>query len=107
MVDETKALLKVFGEGVDALTQIATDKAINTRRQTASTFNMSNGSLLEEQKIKAGAAKPQRFSHGLRRKPRAVFVSQPSDPSIVIASYDATNVFVDGNDDALFSLWVV
>ena len=46
MVD-TRALLKTFGEGADVLAQIATDKSTNARRQTASTFDIRNGELIE------------------------------------------------------------
>ena len=106
MVD-TKPLLKFLGAGANVATQIATDKAVSSRRQTNSTFEMNKGSLLEGKKILMGVQKPQSFTHGLGRIPRAVFVSQPSDPSVEVVSYDATNVLMDGTDGVAFTLWVV
>ena len=56
MVDP-KPLLKAFGAGADVIGQIATDKAINGRRQKSSTFvfDITDGVLLEIA-LKNGAA---------------------------------------------------
>jgi hypothetical protein len=101
-------LLKGFGVGADVVGQLATDKALR-RKSTGTTkgFDMTNGALLGSETIKAGVTKPQAFAHGLSREPQAVFLSQPTDASILIDRYDATSVWVDGDDDAVFSLWVV
>jgi hypothetical protein len=101
-------LLKGFGVGADVIGQIATDKAL--RRKSTGTvrgFDMTNGALLSAETIKTGVTKPQAFAHGLSRDPQAVFLSQPTDASIQIVRHDATSVWVDGDDDAVFSLWVV
>jgi hypothetical protein len=101
-------MLKGFGIGADVMGQLATDKAL--RRKSTGTvrgFDMTNGALLSQETIKVGVDKPQAFAHDLSREPQAVFLSQPTDASIQIVKYDATSVWVDGNDDAVFSLWVV
>jgi hypothetical protein len=102
-------MLKGFGIGADVMGQLATDKAL--RRKSTGTvrgFDMTNGALLSAETIKpAPALKPQAFAHGLSREPQAVFLSQPTDASIQIVRLDATSVWVDGNDNAVFSLWVV
>lgn len=46
MVD-TRALLKGFGKGADVAQQIATDKAVNSRRVRAGTRDITVGQIVE------------------------------------------------------------
>jgi len=53
MVD-TKALMKTFGAGANVIGQIATDKAVNARRRTVSSFDFSQGTFLDPGPCEAG-----------------------------------------------------
>jgi hypothetical protein len=93
MVD-TKPLLKGFGATADVATQIATDKAINSRRQSAESsrlsflatsaaaepapYDISQGELIEDYDL--GGSNPAVVPHSLGYLPRGALVLKSDTP---------------------------
>ncbi len=106
MVD-TKALLKGFGAGADVFGQIATDKAINSRRRTSSTFDISDGVLMED--IALGPDNPATVKHTLGRVPVGALVlkhdATTGDVDCVGTSLETILIRQTGGVTA--TLWVV
>lgn len=108
MVD-TKALLKTFGQGVNAAQQIATDKAVNARRRrpaSYSRFDITDGQLVISVIPQTGT--PYSVNHQLGRTPTVVFMGQPA-PNVVIGQPTASTVPVvsGGSPGDTITLWVV
>lgn len=103
MVD-TKALLKGFGATADVAGQIATDKAVNSRRirSNFSQFDITSGQLIEDAVTDTVT---KSVPHGLRRVPMGAIVLK-SDQAVFVEN--ATEDVVTLNvADALVTLWVV
>jgi hypothetical protein len=103
MVD-TKPLLKGFGAAADVIGQIATDKAVNSRRTRSNftQFDITNGQLVED----ATTTDPEKLVyHGLKRAPRGVIVLK-SDQAVVVVGTTDLSVELDVAG-ALVTLWIV
>lgn len=120
MVD-TKPLLKGFGAAADVIGQIATDKAVNSRRTRSDkfdiqqeTFDITKGELVKAGTIPSGTTL---VAHNLGTEPKGVFIlfADPNiDPAfdsageIVVRSADVNTITVGCNKPmANVTLWVV
>jgi len=103
-VVDTKALLKGFGAAADVAGQIATDKAVNSRRvrSSFSQFDITNGQLIED-----AVSDPDTKSvpHGLNRVPKGALVLKAST-GVVVEGVTRTEVILD-TASAEVTLWVV
>lgn len=104
MVD-TKPLLKGFGATADVAGQIATDKAVNSRRTRSSftQFDIANGQLLEDV-----VPDPVELtvSHGLNRVPSGALVLKSSSPgNINFVSATSSALIFDATGTV--TVWVV
>jgi hypothetical protein len=113
MVD-TKPLLKGFGAAVDVAGQIATDKAVNSRRIRSdfSQFDITKGQLIENISTINGRTE---VPHKLGRKAIGAMIVRALDPAtpsgageIFCESADSEKVVIRAND--IFAdviIWVV
>ena len=102
MVD-TKALLKGFGAAADVAGQIATDKAVNSRRVRSnfSQFDITNGQLIED-----AISDPDGYvAHQLARVPKGAVVLK-SDQEVAVTGSTETTVTLD-QPGAVVTLWIV
>jgi hypothetical protein len=102
MVD-TKPLLKGFGAAADVIGQIATDKAVNSRRVRSDfqQFDITDGQLIED----VTTDTDKLIYHGLKRSPKGAVVLKSDQAVVVIGTTDSSVEFdVAG---ALVTLWVV
>lgn len=107
MVD-TKALLKGFGATANVFGQLATDKAVNSRRRrpaSYSRFDITDGQLVTSVIPQTGT--PYTVSHQLGRVPSAVFLGQPTN--VTLGPATATTIPITGGGDPgdTITLWVV
>lgn len=103
MVD-TRALLKTFGEGVDSIAQIATDKAVNARRQTVSSFDITRGQLLEN--ITLPATNP--IPHSLGRVPKgALLLLSTGGVEVFCTKATVSTVTLTAPSSTTATVWVV
>jgi len=103
MVD-TRALLKTFGEGADVIAQIATDKSTNARRQTASTFDIRNGQLIENLSVTDTLDVP----HSLGRLPKGAFVLfDEQNAGVSCTKLTTSSVTLTANSQTVCAIWVV
>jgi hypothetical protein len=110
-VVDTKALLKGFGAAADVAGQIATDKAINSRRVRSnfSQFDITNGQLVSATLLGTGdpLSSPSIISHGLGRVPSGVIILQPNPGGAECEAMDATSLTIAGTLQSTVTLWVV
>jgi hypothetical protein len=102
MVD-TKPLLKGFGALTNVASQIATDKAVNSRRTRSgfSQFDITQGQLLENVKTDDQS----RIAHSLGKKPKGAIILFSAAPLSVVTLSDTHLTFDAPNVSA--TLWVV
>jgi hypothetical protein len=102
MVD-TKPLLKGFGAAVDVAGQIATDKAVNSRRVRSdfSQFDITNGQLVEDATADALGKVP----HSLNRVPKGALILM-SDPAALLTNVTREDLTFD-TPGAVVTVWVV
>jgi hypothetical protein len=102
MVD-TKPLLKGFGAVADVAGQIATDKAVNSRRVRSnfSQFDLTNGQLIEDATVNDDG----NVAHKLKQMPKGALVLK-SDQAVVVTGVTRSAVAIDVVG-ALVTIWVV
>ena len=102
MVD-TKPLLKGFGAAADVATQIATDKAVNSRRVRSnfSQFDITGGQLIEN----ATAGTDGTVAHNLGKTPKGAIILASSASCYVSAV--SSSVVTINLPGATVTLWVV
>jgi len=102
MVD-TKPLLKGFGALADVAGQIATDKAVNSRRTRSnfSQFDITQGQLLENVTTDENA----KVTHALGRKPKGAIILFSSAPLTVQALSETALTFDTAG--VVATMWVV
>jgi hypothetical protein len=123
MVD-TKPLLKGFGAAADVIGQIATDKAVNSRRQSSESsrlsylaavaaaaptpYDISQGQLLEDYDL--GPSNPATVPHSLGRLPMgAIVLKSDASGSQIVDCIGATENDVtirNDGDDHIVTLWI-
>ena len=117
MVDP-KPLLKMFGSGVDAIAQIATDKAVNARRQTSTTsginaanarraggVNISEGELIVDVALEIG--NENEVPHSLGREAFGALVIKNSNAFVAVCvGTSASSVTMDAVGSTTVTLWV-
>jgi hypothetical protein len=104
MVD-TKPLLKGFGAAVDVAGQIATDKAVNSRRVRPNTFDVTRGTILVTP-LTNGTAE---YKHDLGRVPvgaMTMISPEASEFRILSTSVQSITIWASGAI-ADVTLWVV
>lgn len=103
MTIDTKPLLKGFGAAADVAGQIATDKAVNSRRVRSDflRFDLSNGQLLKDVTSDANG----QIAHGLKRIPEGAIVLKSENPVIVIDT-NSTVITLDQPGEKV-TVWVV
>jgi len=112
-VVDTKPLLKGFGAAADVARQIATDKAVNSRRTRSNTFDIAQGQLIEEYELTGSAEHAQLtyVPHSLGRVPKGVLVLKNNSSSFTTSCdcVDATIDTVKMRSQAFITvtLWVV
>lgn len=89
MVD-TKPLLKGLGAAADVVSQIATDKAVNSRRLRPGSLDLS-GAQLVERVLKGGA---QTVPHRLGRLPSAAWTAR-AEPGVLAVVVGWTSQHLD------------
>jgi hypothetical protein len=101
----TKPLLKGFGAAANVAGQIATDKAVNSRRTRSnfSQFDITKGQMISY----TFPAGPEEVPHQLGRKPSSVFIAEPNPDDVSCTATSATSVTLDGPPGASVSVWVV
>jgi len=101
---ETKPLLKGFGAAANVVGQIATDKAVNSRRTRSDflQFNIADGQLLENvtPNPTTGAV-----PHGLRRIPKGAFILSSPAPAACTGLTQST-VIINPTAGPV-TLWIV
>jgi hypothetical protein len=117
-VVDTKALLKGFGAAADVAGQIATDKAINSRRVRSnfSQFDITNGQLIEDATVNLDSEVP----HQLGRTPSGAAILKADMPVVVTGSTASSvtlqriidielsiEMGLDSATGAVVTLWVV
>ena len=107
MVD-TKPLLKGFGAAADVVGQIATDKAVNSRRVRSNflQFDITQGQLIEDGVVPTGETEVA-VPHLLGRVPAGALVLKSSDFNIHITEATERTVTVDSPAGTVFTIWVV
>jgi hypothetical protein len=111
MVD-TKPLLKGFGAAADVIGQIATDKAVNSRRTRSDfmQFDIANGQLLLGKKLLGTGdplASPSLLKHGLGREPTGVVILEPNPGGAECTSVTSADITVSGTLGELVTIWIV
>lgn len=102
MTFDPKPLLKGFGAVADVATQIATDKAVNSRRTRSdfSQFDITQGQLIENATLDATNS----VAHALKRVPKgAIILSASTDLYVIGLSSSAVTFSGAGTVTA----WVV
>ena len=102
MVD-TKPLLKGFGAVADVATQIATDKAVNSRRVRSdfSQFDITKGQLIEDATVDDDG----NVAHQLKQTPKGALILK-SDQVVVVTGATRSAVALDVVG-AVVTIWVV
>lgn len=110
MVD-TKPLLKGFGAAADVVGQIATDKAVNSRRVRSNflQFDITQGQLIEDGVVPVVTPPVTKVEvpHRLGRVPVGAIVLKSSDFNIHITEATERTVTVDSPPGTVFTIWVV
>ena len=103
MVD-TKPLLKGLGAGANVFAQIATDKAVNARRRTSSTFDLTDGQIISDIDVSVAMDVP----HSLNRVPAGIVVLKSSPASQVSCTATTLKtVQIVATPPAIVTVWVV
>jgi hypothetical protein len=105
MTFDPKPLLKGFGAAADVAGQIATDKAVNSRRTRSdfSQYDITKGQLLTDLTLETGE---DIFPHSLGRVPTGAFVLKAGD-SAVCVSTTLDTVSIKGTAADIVTVWVV
>jgi hypothetical protein len=112
MTFDPKPLLKGFGAAADVAGQIATDKAVNSRRTRSGfiQFDITNGQLIRDERLLGSGsplAEPSVIDHGLGREPTGVIILEPNPGTAVCVSVTSSTVTVSGTLGELVTMWVV
>jgi hypothetical protein len=112
MTFDPKPLLKGFGAAADVAGQIATDKAVNSRRTRSdfSQFDITNGQLIRDERLLGSGsplAEPSVIDHGLGKEPAGVIVLQPNPGDAFCVSVTSSTVSLNGTLGELVTIWVV
>lgn len=105
MVD-TKPLLKGFGAAADVFGQIATDKAVNSRRQRSSFLqtDITNGQLIEDYTLTA--ENQGVISHGLNRVPSGAIVIKQNIGNAIYCSGTTQDTLQMSETSGIVTVWV-
>lgn len=103
MVD-TRPLFKGFGTAADVVRQIATDKAVNSRRIRSRfpKFDPTQGELLHNVTTSATGTLP----HSLGRVPNGAVALHCASGPTICEGVSSTEVVMDRNN-ALMTVWVL
>lgn len=100
----TKPLLKTFGAGANVFGQIATDKAVNARRQAFPSFDIADGELVEDVEVPGLALVP----HTLGRVPAGALVLKASGlGEILCVETSESDVTMASNGTHTVTIWIV